>query len=252
MLHGLGGSGAEMLAELGAEGLGEREGIFVVAPDGAMDREGRRFWNAGGACCNFDRTPIDDVARLRVLLDTWRARPEIDPARVYLAGFSNGGFMAHRLACAAGDRLAAFASLAGAEVDEAGRPPCGPALPAAALEVHGDRDPIVRHAGGRVFESPALAPHLSAPATARRWAERLGCTLAPAAPLDLDPLLPGAETRVDRCSPGGRGVAELWTVVGMGHQIVTPGVMQETWRFLARHAKAPAPPRGAPDGPTVR
>src|SRR5215831_11140831 len=113
-LHGLGGSGAEALADPGLRGLAARGRMFLVAPDGEIDREGRRFWNAGAACCNFDRQPVDDVARLEALIDGWRRRPEIDPARVFVVGFSNGGFMAHLLGCRMNDRLAAVVSLAGA------------------------------------------------------------------------------------------------------------------------------------------
>ena len=51
-LHGLGGSGSEALASPVIRGLAQRHRMVLVAPDGNLDREGRRFWNAGGACCN--------------------------------------------------------------------------------------------------------------------------------------------------------------------------------------------------------
>ena len=53
-LHGLGGSGSEALASPVIRGLAQRHRMVLVAPDGNLDREGRRFWNAGGACCNLD------------------------------------------------------------------------------------------------------------------------------------------------------------------------------------------------------
>ena len=98
-LHGLGGSGAEALASPDVRALAQHHRMVLVAPDGNMDREGRRFWNAGGTCCNFDGKAVNDVARLEALIFHWTQRPEIDPARVYIVGFSNGGFMDHRLAC---------------------------------------------------------------------------------------------------------------------------------------------------------
>ena len=172
-LHGLGGSGSEALASPDLRALAQRHRMVLVAPDGNLDREGRRFWNAGGACCNFDGKAVNDVARLEALLFHWTQRPEIDPARVYVVGFSNGGFMAHRLACYMDDRLAAIVSIGGA-----GRAPeeaCAPVSTIAVLEIHGDADPIVRYGGGHVLDNRAADPHPSAPETFHDWAERLGC-----------------------------------------------------------------------------
>jgi polyhydroxybutyrate depolymerase len=202
-----------------------------------MDRQGRRFWNAGGACCNFDGRPVDDVGRLETLIDHWRQRPDVDPARVYLVGFSNGGFMAHRLACWMDDRLAAIVSVAGAgrSPDEA----CGVKTSLAVAEVHGDADPIVRYEGGRVFDSHQLDPHPSAPDTIKGWAARLDCPAGQAPKVttaDLDPRLPGAETKIEsrRCR---RGVAELWTVHGGAHRLLTPALVERIGAFLLAHPK---------------
>ena len=38
------------------------EGFALAFPDGTRDSSGRRFWNATDACCNFENTPVDDVA----------------------------------------------------------------------------------------------------------------------------------------------------------------------------------------------
>jgi len=111
----------------------------------------------------FAATRIDDVARLTALVDSWRRRPGVDPRRIYVLGFSNGGFMAHRLACRIGDRLAAVASIGGAGLDAAER--CTIAAPVGVLEVHGDGDRIVRPDGGRVFNIADLAPFPSTDAT---------------------------------------------------------------------------------------
>ena len=80
-LHGLGGSGAEALGNPQLRALAERGRMVLVAPDGNVDREGRRFWNAGGACCNLDGKAVNDVARLEALIAHWSERPEIDPER---------------------------------------------------------------------------------------------------------------------------------------------------------------------------
>jgi len=240
-LHGLGSSGAEALNNPDIRALAERGRMVLVAPDGTFDRAGRRFWNAGAACCNFDGKAVNDVARLEALISHWLERPDIDPTRAYIVGFSNGGFMAHRLACLMDDQLAAVVSIGGA--GRGSEEACAPASPIAVLEVHGDADPIVHYDGGRVFNDRSLAPHPSAPQTFQDWAERLGCpvTRAPKVTMvDLDARLPGAETRIESYAGCATGAAELWTVRGGGHQVATPALLARVGAFLAAH------PKGAP------
>jgi polyhydroxybutyrate depolymerase len=240
-LHGLGGSGAEALADPGLRAIAERGRMVLVAPDGTTDRAGRRFWNAGGACCNLDGKAVDDLARLEALIDHWRQRPDIDPARVYVVGFSNGGFMAHRLACWMDDRLAAVVSIGGAGRDR--EEACTAVSSIAVAEVHGDADPIVPYQGGRVFGNRALDPFPSAPQTIRDWADRLGC-LPRAKPkvttLDLDPRLLGAETTIESYAGCPHGSAELWTVHGGSHRLGSPELLARIGTFLTNHPK-PAP-----------
>jgi polyhydroxybutyrate depolymerase len=246
-LHGLGGSGNEALANPALRALAERGRMVLVAPDGNIDRQGRRFWYAGPACCNQDGKAVNDVARLEALIAHWAERPEIDPTRVYIVGFSNGGFMAHRLACFMDDRLAAVVSLGGAgrAHDEA----CAPRSPIAVLEVHGDADPIVRYGGGRVLGERAFDPHPSAPDTFRDWAERLGCVGAPTVTaVDLDPRLPGPETEIAGHADCPLGAVELWTVRGGGHQVGTPAILERVGAWLAAHPKAPPPEKGGKNG----
>ena len=224
-LHGLGGSGSEALTSPELRALAQRHRMVLVAPDGNLDRQGRRFWNAGGACCNFDGKAVNDVARLEALLFHWTQRPEIDPARVYVVGFSNGGFMAHRLACYMDDRLAAIVSIGGA--GRAREEACAPVSTIAVLEIHGDADPIVRYGGGHVLDNRAADPHPSAPETFADWAERLGCQ-AQAKP----------QTRPKTTT----GSVELWTVRGGGHQVATPAMLARVGEFLASHPKLPKTP----------
>jgi polyhydroxybutyrate depolymerase len=243
-LHGLGGSGAEALANPELRALAERGRMFLVAPDGFVDRAGRRFWNAGPACCNLDGKAVNDVARLEALIYHWRERPEIDPARVYVVGFSNGGFMAHRLACFMDDRLAAIVSIGGA--GRAREEACGPTTLIAVLEVHGDADPIVAYGGGRIFNDRALDPHPSARDTFTDWADRLGClsTVTPhVTSAELDPRLPGAETTIESYTDCPLGSAELWTVHGGGHQVMTPALVRRVGDFLAANPKRAAQER---------
>jgi polyhydroxybutyrate depolymerase len=243
LLHGLGDTGRHFAHSSDwARFAGERR-IAWVSPDGARDRSGRRFWNAGPSCCNFDGLPIDHVGALRQLIERALATGAIDPNRVFAVGFSNGGFMAHRLGCQLDGLVKAVVSIAGAGTlpDE----PCSARGVLRVLQIHGDADTIVGYGGGRVFRSGAYREHLSAERTASDWAARLGCRPdpSPGGELDFEARLAGSETLVSRfggCTVGGTraagdpgAVVELWTVRGGAHLIGLGAPSQRAiWSFL--------------------
>jgi polyhydroxybutyrate depolymerase len=231
-LHGLGGSGRRGFGRLRLADFGRSERVFVVAPDGAKDSVGRRFWNAHPACCDFDGSGRDDVARLGSVIASLASWAHVDPDRVFVIGFSNGGFMAHALACRLGSRLSGVASIAGAGVAE--EEPCQEEGTLRVLEIHGDADSIVRYQGGSVFDRPGPT-HDSAPQTMRRWGRLLGCvgSPVPGPAFDLDPTLPGAETTVLGLTACRRGAVVLWTVRGGGHGLAgLPGLLRKAWTYL--------------------
>jgi polyhydroxybutyrate depolymerase len=236
-LHGLGSSG-RVAANLGLHELAARERLHLVAPDGSTDSHGRRFWNAHPACCDFDRKGIDDVARLGGLLASLAVEPHVDPRRLYVVGFSNGGFMAHRLACEHSDRIAAIASIAGAG------PAPGTACKASeitVLEVHGDADHVVRYEGGHLFGRAELPSHASAAETFDDWSKRLSCAGASRSgpSLDLDAALSGKETETQSFEGCPGGSTALWTVRGGGHALgADPAFHERIWSYLSKHAKS--------------
>ena len=94
--------------------VADEKGILTVYPSGTKDTNGYLFWNATPACCNFDSSAVDDEAYLNSIIDSVSKDYSVDPARVFIVGHSNGGFMAHRMAWNQSDRIAAIVSLAGA------------------------------------------------------------------------------------------------------------------------------------------
>jgi polyhydroxybutyrate depolymerase len=216
-LHGLGGSGADLSEGLHLDEMAEVFQFAFIAPDGMLDGTGRRFWNASASCCNFDHLPVDHVAGLRRWIGEATANPRVDARRVYVIGFSNGGFMAYRAACEIGSLLAGFVSIAGAGPDEGAA--CRPDKALSVLQIHGDRDPIVKFDGGHLFADDRRPRYPSAEKSLAYWAkfDRCGGDAARARELDLHPGLPGAETTVwtyPGCS--GRRV-ELWKIAGGDH-----------------------------------
>lgn len=210
VLHGYGSSADEVIARdlFIREGLARN--VVLAFPEGTPDSRGRRFWNATDACCNFDGTPVDDVAHLLGVIDEIAARTPIDAARVSLFGHSNGHFMAYRLACERPERIAVVAGLAGAGSA------CTPATPVHVLHVHGTSDAVIGYRGGRF-----AAEYPGAEATVRAWAVADGCGRDPAPtpgpPLDATGELDGPDTvRLAWPCPAGRTV-ELWRIDGGDH-----------------------------------
>jgi len=234
VLHGLGGSGALYARALGLARFAERERVFVLAPDGANDSRGRRFWNAHPACCDFEARGVDHVHELRGRIDAIVRSSPVDPARVFVLGFSNGGFMALRLACELGDRLRAVASIAGAGPAPA-TSPCSATLPHVLL-VHGDRDVTVRYEGGSVFDDPALPRHASAAETFGEWADRAGCQgTATSAPFDALSAIEGPETEALQTRACRTGSVALWTVHGGTHAIGgSVSLFERIWAYFER------------------
>jgi polyhydroxybutyrate depolymerase len=120
----------------------------------------------GSGCCGEALTEnVDDVAFTDAMLAALERSLCIDLRRVYASGFSNGGFMAQRLACERAERFGAVASVAGL-IDPSA---CAPARPISVFEMHGTLDTIVPFAG-------QAGRYVSAPEAFRFWASEDACT----------------------------------------------------------------------------
>jgi polyhydroxybutyrate depolymerase len=160
-LHGLGGSGPTMAASSGLSAEADHYGFAVAYPSALGHR-----WNDG----RVGAAAPDDVAFLDTLVSDVAGRTAI--TRVFVAGMSNGGFLALRLACERSGRYAGFAAVS-ASLPAAVQPHCAPSADPAVMIVHGDADPLVPFGGGA--DRVDGAPVLGVPATANYYAEQAGC-----------------------------------------------------------------------------
>jgi polyhydroxybutyrate depolymerase len=146
-LHGIGDDIEHFAAEAGFDSVADRNGFAILYPEGAGSGHG---WNAGFCCGSAVRDSIDDVA---FVLELVAATEGIDHRRVFLAGISNGGMLAYRIAAEHPERIAGLAAVAAA-IGGTGRDGAPrytipvPALPVPAMIVHGMQDPYVLYAGG--------------------------------------------------------------------------------------------------------
>lgn len=246
-LHGYGYTGGpdRLLRVLGLDRLAARGEAMLLAPRGTLDRTGRLFWNATGACCDFFDSGVDDVGYLsRLITEVGRSHP-VDRRRVYLVGISNGGFMAHRMACERSNLVTAVVSIAGAMVAHPSR--CKLTAPVSVAQVHGDHDGIVRFSGGIVTlkdipPQQRLGGYPPAATTVGSWARLDGCraSLDPIARnVDLDAATPGAESEVFRAGGCPAGIdVELWTVHGGRHVPNPTAALRDRIRsFLFKHPR---------------
>jgi polyhydroxybutyrate depolymerase len=230
-LHGRGGNWANLERGLALREIGEDRGFYVALPEGTRVADGPRFWNATDACCNEGKSNVDDVAYLDALIDDAARRFPIDRARVYIVGYSNGAFMAHRYACERADRVAAIAAFAGVTWLDETR--CKPVAPVSVLHIHGDADDVVAYDGG-VLPIPGMrAAFPGARTTVERWAKLDAC-----APEPVHSAL-GAGVEADRWSACRAGAeVELRTVQGAGHSLpLGRGQGEAVWSFFAKHAR---------------
>src|SRR6202162_4938983 len=95
-MHGAGGWPVQQMDVSQWNRLADEYGFVVVYPSGTGGA-GPRVWHGGAR----------DVRFISELIDTLETAYNIDPARIYANGFSNGGEMAFVLSCALSDRIAA-------------------------------------------------------------------------------------------------------------------------------------------------
>lgn len=213
-LHGYGSNAWQFDQYFRLSPLANTDNFALLLPQGLKDSDGARYWNATPRCCDLDDSGVDDVGYLESLIA--EAGEIVRIERIIAVGYSNGGFLAHRLACEGLEGLTAIVSLAGSSFADAQR--CAAAAPLSVLQIHGDADDQVLY-GGEIGSSG----YPGALEVARRWVQRADCGDGPPAdapPLDLDRSIDGAETTVQRWSDGcaDGAVVELWTIRGGGHE----------------------------------
>jgi polyhydroxybutyrate depolymerase len=154
MLHGANSTSDRIAQRTGLSELAPQEGFAAVFPQaraivwnrfppGKETKQAIEFFGRRGGLPN-------DVDFLKMLVADLVRRGISDPARIYLAGLSNGGFMTLTMICGEAGLLFAGAGVVIASMTEQMGEHCRPAVPLPIVMLHGTADVIVPYGGGPV------------------------------------------------------------------------------------------------------
>lgn len=224
VLHGARGHSEQIERNFGFNAVADREDLVIAYPQGLGS-----VWNDG-------REPelrkanksasADDVGFLLALVDHLIATGVADRTRVHLAGVSNGGFMAARMACEASDTFAAFAVLI-ASVPSSYRGTCKPTRPLPVLVLNGAQDRVMPWEGFVPPGHPRDGPLgiMAVPDHIAFWVERNGCVTSSSLKLnDTEPSDSSSILRSDWTGCKAGGAVTAYKIEGGGHQTPSPRV----------------------------
>ena len=219
--------------------LAEKEGFIVAYPRGTPGQSKTSLtWNPAG---NAEARKANDTGFLRALIHDIERRYDVDPDRIYAAGFSIGGSLVYELAGLMSERIAAMAVVSGTMT--LGQ--SAPATPVPLIHIHGTADRRVPFEGGSGPATKRAGGWSPVQEGLEHWREINGCVTPP------EPIKPTPEG-VKAVRYAGAADVELWLVQGGMH--VWPGARysvseshripsgmfsasETIWSFFARHAK---------------
>src|SRR5438132_2786509 len=168
-MHGAAGWPTQQMNLSGWNRLAEDQRFIVVYPSG-VQASGPRVWHVS-------RGPglMRDVRFISELIDKLEAAYNIDPARIYANGFSNGGGMAFVLSCVLSDRIAAVGMVGAAQTLPWSW--CTEQRAVPMIPFHGTDDRFAFYNGGQSWVAPRPFPPV--PIWTANWARRNRCRPTP-------------------------------------------------------------------------
>lgn len=180
VIHGAFDTAAGMEKYSTFSDLADRESFIVMYPNGMGIFGFFQHWNAGHCCGKAANDDVDDVGFIAAAINDVRVRLQIDPNRIYMVGFSNGGMLAYRFAAERGDILAAVAPLA---ASIGGRPSedapqwriPDPVKPLSVITIHGMADNDIVYEGGVSLHRGGTRTFWSVNESIDFWVRHNGC-----------------------------------------------------------------------------
>ncbi len=207
VLHGLTQTAAGIMEITNFNTIAEENNFIVCYPDG-----NNNAWNAN---MNVSVSSTDDKGFIEKITAYFRLNFNTNPQKQYLCGFSNGGFMSHKMACESEDCFAAIATVSG-NMSDTVYSNCNPKYLTSVLHMHGTTDAVVPYLG-------SITTGVSVSQTMDKWQQFLSCNPNPNS-LDLPnpSLLDLSTVSRETYSNCNNSSLELIKIANGGHQ--WPGI----------------------------
>jgi len=202
--------------------VAESEGVIVVYPSG-RGGGGPRIWRAATAGAGLMR----DVRFISELIDTLEAAYNIDPARIYANGLSNGGGMAFVLSCTLSDRIAAVGMVGAAQLLPWSW--CTDRRPVPMIAFHGTADTAAPYKGGPSWVTRVPFPNVLT--WTANWAGRNQCGTHP-----VESVVAADVTRLEYTNCAEDAAVVLYTVKDGGHTWPGGGPLPEWFVGTTSHS----------------
>jgi polyhydroxybutyrate depolymerase len=233
-LHGYGSTAPQQRNQSGMNATADREGFVVVYPQALQNPPIWTGFMPGPAGYGDLRFFEDMIAYLQ-------GEMNIDPARIYATGISNGAVMANFLACELSHLLAAIAPVAGNHI---GYDTCHVEQPVSVIAFHGTADRTAPYEGGGSGVPPVHT-------WVEAWAQRDGCAASPeTAQLNAkvkQETWTGCTGDVEVALYSIEGGQHEWPGASFGPGPYAEGLAPDIyatdviWEFFAAHPKAAVP-----------
>jgi polyhydroxybutyrate depolymerase len=167
------GQGIARITRRGFDKLSESNNFIVGYPDALNG-----YWNDAreDSISLSHYNEIDDVGFIEKIMDYAIDSFRVDPDKIFIAGFSEGGLMNFRLACEIPGKIKGFAMVAASlSLDQIVE--CTPDTTVSFMMINGTRDPLLPYDGGQlVIEEQELGSMLAAEEAINYWLEENNCS----------------------------------------------------------------------------
>lgn len=208
-IHGFTGTSSAQETAEDFRKIADTENFIIIHPQALGSPSSWDVWGTveSGAA---DRNFIMDI------VDTIEAHYNINKNRLYVTGYSQGGYMSYNLSTTFSGRIAAMASVSGSmATDYITR--CFPVHPLPVMEIHGTHDQLVSYNG--------TSNGLAVDTVVNHWIRFNHCHSIPDSIIHLPDLVDSATVDSSKVvhyvyKGGDKGVSvEFYKILGGGHQI---------------------------------